>query len=338
MPLLECTGLVKDFPGKRAVDGVDFHVEKGEIVGLLGPNGAGKTTTFRMSCGLIAPTEGRVMLGGQDVSTWPMYRRARLGMGFLPQDDSIFVKLSVEQNIMAILEYLSLDRKARVIEVDRLLEQFGLIDKRRQIASTLSGGERRRLEIARCLASKPSLILLDEPFTGIDPVTIHSIQDIIADLAANGISILLTDHRERETLTITDRAYIICAGKVLVSGDSNTVLSNPTAQKLYFGSLDRFEGKAITAFDRPAAVVAPEAEEPPAEDSEGEDSLSEEPAAEPSPVNEAADAPEQAVTPQSETVVEPLAAEALPRADETAPPLIGKPSEEPGEGGFSRAA
>lgn len=259
MPLLECTGLVKDFPGKRAVDGVDFHVEKGEIVGLLGPNGAGKTTTFRMSCGLIAPTEGRVILNGNDVSTWPMYRRARLGMGFLPQDDSIFVKLSVEQNIMAILEYLSLDRKERIKEVDRLLDQFGLSDKRRQIASTLSGGERRRLEIARCLASKPSLILLDEPFTGIDPVTIHSIQDIIANLAATGISILLTDHRERETLTITDRAYIISAGKVLVSGDANTVLRDPNAQRLYFGSLDRFEGKAITAFEE--ATSAPDNEE-----------------------------------------------------------------------------
>ncbi|GAB4137149.1 MAG: LPS export ABC transporter ATP-binding protein [Planctomycetaceae bacterium] len=243
MALLECTGLVKDFPGKRAVDGIDFHVERGEIVGLLGPNGAGKTTTFRMSCGLIAPTEGRVMLDGTEVTQWPMYRRARKGMGFLPQDDSIFVKLSVEKNIMAILEYLHIGRQERRREVDRLLGQFGLLEKRRQIASTLSGGERRRLEIARCLASKPSLILLDEPFTGIDPVTIHSIQDIIAELCDTGISILLTDHRERETLTITDRSYIICAGKVVVSGDANTVLSDPTAQELYFGK--RFDAGSI---------------------------------------------------------------------------------------------
>jgi lipopolysaccharide export system ATP-binding protein len=243
MPLLECTGLVKDFPGKRAVDGVDFYVNEGEIVGLLGPNGAGKTTSFRMACGLASPTEGTVKLKGTDVTGWPMYKRARHGMGFLPQDDSIFVKLSVEQNILAILEYLHLDKQARIAEVDRLLHQFGLQDKRRQIASTLSGGERRRLEIARCLASKPSLILLDEPFTGIDPVTIHSIQDIIAGLRDEGISILLTDHRERETLTITDRSYIICAGKVVVSGDANTVLSDPTAQELYFGK--RFDADSI---------------------------------------------------------------------------------------------
>lgn len=243
MSLLQCIGLVKDFPGKRAVDGVDFQVDEGEIVGLLGPNGAGKTTSFRMACGLAAPTEGTVKLKGTDVTRWPMYKRARHGMGFLPQDDSIFVKLSVEQNILAILEYLHLDRQARLAEVDRLLNQFGLEDKRKQIASTLSGGERRRLEIARCLASKPSLILLDEPFTGIDPVTIHSIQDIIAELRDGGISILLTDHRERETLTITDRSYIICAGKVVVSGDANTVLSDPTAQELYFGK--RFDAGSI---------------------------------------------------------------------------------------------
>ncbi|HUG91243.1 MAG TPA: LPS export ABC transporter ATP-binding protein [Planctomycetaceae bacterium] len=245
MALLECYGLVKDYPGKRAVDGVDFFVERGEIVGLLGPNGAGKTTSFRMACGLIAPTEGRVILDGTDVTDWPMYLRARHGMGFLPQDDSIFVKLTVEQNLLAILEYLKADRQERVVEVDRLLGQFGLDDKRKQIASTLSGGERRRLEIARCLASKPSLILLDEPFTGIDPVTIHGIQDIIAELRDQGISILLTDHRERETLTITDRSYVICAGKVLVSGDAETVLSHPLAQKLYFG--ERFDGQSIIA-------------------------------------------------------------------------------------------
>ena len=243
MSLLECIGLVKDYPGKRAVDGVDFYVERGEIVGLLGPNGAGKTTTFHMSCGLIAPTEGRVILDGNDVTRWPMYRRARHGMGFLPQDSSIFVKLSVEKNILAILEYLHINRRERRLEVDRLLGAFGLLDKRRQIASTLSGGERRRLEIARCLASKPSLILLDEPFTGIDPVTIHVIQDIITALRDTGISILLTDHRERETLTVTDRSYISSEGKVVVSGDAETVLNDPTAQKLYFG--DRFDATSI---------------------------------------------------------------------------------------------
>jgi len=244
MSLLECTGLVKVYPGgKRAVDGIDFYVDHGEIVGLLGPNGAGKSTTFSMACGLIAPTEGRVLLHGTDVTRWPMYKRARYGMGYLPQDDSIFVKLSVEKNILAILEFLHINRRDRNKQVDALLEQFGLLDKRRQIASTLSGGERRRLEIARCLASKPSLILLDEPFIGIDPVTIHSIQDIIVDLCDSGISILLTDHRERETLTITHRSYIICAGQVIVSGDAETVLGDMAAQELYFGK--RFDASSI---------------------------------------------------------------------------------------------
>jgi lipopolysaccharide export system ATP-binding protein len=241
--LLECVGLIKDYPGKRAVDGVDFHVMPGEIVGLLGPNGAGKTTTFRMACGMVTPTEGKVYLRDTDVSKWPMYRRARNGMGYLPQDHSIFTRLSVEQNIHAVLEYLPLSKGERNDKVDRLLEQFGLSSKRKQISSTMSGGEKRRLEIARCLATDPVLILLDEPFTGIDPVTIHSIQDIIADLRQQGISILLTDHRERETLTITDRNYIIFQGTVLVSGDAETVLSNPDAQQCYFG--ERFDASSI---------------------------------------------------------------------------------------------
>ena len=243
MPLLECYGLVKDYATKRAVDHIDFCVEEGEIVGLLGPNGAGKTTTFRMACGLIAPTAGRVVLSGTDVTHWPMYKRARHGMGYLPQDDSVFGKLSVESNILAILEYLQYNRQERRLIVDELLDQFGLTKLRKQTASTLSGGERRRLEIARCLASRPTLILLDEPFTGIDPVTIHSIQDIIADLCDSGISILLTDHRERETLTITDRNYIICRGQVVVSGDAETVINDPTAQELYFGT--RFDAGSI---------------------------------------------------------------------------------------------
>lgn len=242
-PLLDCRDLIKDYPGKRAVDGVSFHVYPGEIVGLLGPNGAGKSTSFRMACGLLAPTEGRVYLHGEDVTEWPMYMRARHGLGYLPQDSSIFVKLSVEQNILAILEFLKYPADAAWERIDALLEQFGLTEKRAQTASTLSGGERRRLEIARCLASDPSIILLDEPFTGIDPVTIHSIQDIIEDLRQSGISILLTDHRERETLTITDRSYIICAGKVVVDGDAQTVLSDPTAQELYFGR--RFDAESI---------------------------------------------------------------------------------------------
>lgn len=254
MSLLQCIDLVKDYPGKRAVDRVSFEVERGEIVGLLGPNGAGKTTTFRMTCGMIAPTEGRVLLNGVDVTSWPMYKRARAGMGYLPQDESVFVKLSVEKNIIAILEFLNLSYRERRDRCTDLLGQFGLLEKKKQIASTLSGGERRRLEIARCLASSPELILLDEPFTGIDPVTINSIQDIVAELRDSGISILLTDHRERETLTITDRSNIVCAGKVLCCGDAHTVLTNPLAQQLYFGT--RFDAGSIIeekgAFDQPS--------------------------------------------------------------------------------------
>jgi lipopolysaccharide export system ATP-binding protein len=244
MSLLVCKSLKKIYPGgKLAVDGIDFHVEPGEIVGLLGPNGAGKTTSFRMACGLVTPTAGRVFLRGVDVTTWPLYRRARNGMGYLPQDDSCFKKLTVEQNLFAVLEYLDLSRKDRFRRTAELLEQFGLDDKRKQLAGTLSGGERRRLEISRCLASRPELILLDEPFTGIDPVTFHGIQDIIRSLRDQGISILLTDHRERETLTVTDRSYIVCAGKVIVTGDAETVLSDPTAQAMYFGK--RFDAGSI---------------------------------------------------------------------------------------------
>lgn len=244
MSILECHGLVKVYPsGKRAVDGVSFDVNPGEIVGLLGPNGAGKSTTFRMACGLIAPTQGRVILNGKDVTHTAMYKRARHGMGYLPQDQSIFTKLTVEQNLQAILEFLPVSRKERVARISRLLGQFGLENKRKQIASTLSGGERRRLEIARCLASKPLIILLDEPFTGIDPTTINDIQDIIGELRDSGIAILLTDHRERETLTVTDRSNIIVDGQVLVSGDIETVLNHPKAQAKYFGR--RFDAGSI---------------------------------------------------------------------------------------------
>ncbi len=243
MALLTCEGLVKDYPGKRAVDGVDFSVSQGEIVGLLGPNGAGKSTTFRMACGLAAPTKGRVLLRGQDVTQWPMYQRAKHGLGYLPQDSSIFAKLSVEDNILAILEFLNVGRKASRARITQLLDEFGLLEKRTQRSGSLSGGERRRLEIARSLASDPQILLLDEPFTGIDPVTIHSIQDIIYALRDKGIAILLTDHRERETLTITDRSYIICAGQVLVSGSAETVLKDERAIESYFGR--RFDAGSI---------------------------------------------------------------------------------------------
>jgi lipopolysaccharide export system ATP-binding protein len=243
MALLKCEGLVKDYPGKRAVDGVDFEVNEGEIVGLLGPNGAGKSTSFRMACGLAAPTRGKVWLQGKDITDWPMYQRAQHGLGYLPQDASIFSRLTVEENILAILEFRGVAKKVSKARITQLLDEFGLLDKRRQRSGSLSGGERRRLEIARALASDPEILLLDEPFTGIDPVTIHSIQDIIHGLKDRGIAILLTDHRERETLTITDRSYIICAGQVLVSGSAEKVLSDPGAIEKYFGR--RFDASSI---------------------------------------------------------------------------------------------
>jgi len=235
MPRLECAGLKKVYGSRTVVNDVGFHVERGEIVGLLGPNGAGKTTSFRMTCGMITPTAGKVLLDDVEVTDWPMYKRARQGMGYLAQESSVFVKLTVEQNILAILEMLHVGRRERKLMTEELLEQFGLTKLTKALSSTLSGGERRRLEIARCLASNPTLILLDEPFTGIDPVTIQGIQEIIRNLKDRGIGILLTDHREMETLTITDRNYIICEGRVLIAGDAETVLSNEEAQRAYFG-------------------------------------------------------------------------------------------------------
>jgi lipopolysaccharide export system ATP-binding protein len=236
MSMLEVKGLVKIYGRRRVVDGVDFQVDPGEIVGLLGPNGAGKTTSFRMACGMIEPNEGVVFLGGQDVTRWPMYRRARDGgMGYLAQESSVFRKLTVEKNLLGMMEMLGVDRPTRKLRCDELLEQFNISKLRKSLAMSLSGGERRRLEIARSLVSNPKLILLDEPFTGIDPVTIASIQEIIRNLRASGISILITDHQVRETLQITDRSYVIRGGKVLCHGQPNEVLQNPEARKYYFG-------------------------------------------------------------------------------------------------------
>jgi len=218
------------------VDGVDFEVNPGEIVGLLGPNGAGKTTTFRMACGMIDPDAGRVTLADKDVTTWPMYRRAKEGgMGYLAQESSVFRKLSVQKNLLGVMEMLGMGRKVRNQRCEQLLDQFGIAHLRRSKAMSLSGGERRRLEIARALVSDPQIILLDEPFTGIDPVTIDSIQGIIRDLRDRGISILITDHQVRETLEITDRSYVIRGGQVLCHGRPREVLSHPEARKHYFG-------------------------------------------------------------------------------------------------------
>jgi lipopolysaccharide export system ATP-binding protein len=249
---LECRGLKKIYGTRTVVNDVGFHVERGEIVGLLGANGAGKTTSFRMTCGMIAPTAGQVLLDGADVTDWPMFKRARKGMGYLAQESSVFVKLSVEDNILAILELLHLGRQERKNKTAALLEDFGLTKLARSIASTLSGGERRRLEIARCLASQPALILLDEPFTGIDPVTIQQIQEIIRRLRNSGIAILLTDHREMETLTITDRNYIIHEGRVLISGDAQTVLRDEAAQRAYFGKRSYHDVGMLNEVDKGA--------------------------------------------------------------------------------------
>jgi lipopolysaccharide export system ATP-binding protein len=236
VPLLEVRGLVKSYGRRRVVDGVDFYVDPGEIVGLLGPNGAGKTTTFRMACGMIDPDAGNVTLGGQDVTKWPMFRRSKEGgMGYLAQESSVFRKLSVQNNLLGVMELLGMNRKLRSQRAEQLMDQFGITKLRKSKAMSLSGGERRRLEIARALVSEPQIILLDEPFTGIDPVTIDSIQAIIRDLRDRGISILITDHQVRETLEITDRSYVIRGGQVLCHGNRNEVLNHPEARKHYFG-------------------------------------------------------------------------------------------------------
>jgi lipopolysaccharide export system ATP-binding protein len=239
MPILEANGLVKSFGTRRVVDGVSFSVEHAEVVGLLGPNGAGKTTSFRITCGMIEPDQGTVLINGVDVTSWPMYRRAREGgMGYLAQESSVFKKLTVEQNLLGVMELLGMDSKVRKRRCDELLEQFKITHIRKSLAGPISGGERRRLEIARSLVSEPEIILLDEPFTGIDPVTVQGIQQIIRDLKSRGISILITDHQVRETLRITDRSYVVQKGTVLCHGRPSEVIRHPEARKEYFGDID----------------------------------------------------------------------------------------------------
>ncbi len=236
MAILEVKGLVKTYGRRRVVDGVGFDVQRGEIVGLLGPNGAGKTTSFRMTCGMIEPDQGQVFLDGKDVTAWPMFRRARDGgMGYLAQESSVFRKLTVQQNLLGMMELLSVKWRQRRARCNELLEQFKITHIRRSLAGSLSGGERRRLEIARCLVSNPQIILLDEPFTGIDPVTIQSIQAIVRELRSNGIAILITDHQVRETLQITDRSYVISKGQVLCHGTPQEVVNHAEAREKYFG-------------------------------------------------------------------------------------------------------
>ena len=234
-PMLQTEQLVKIYSGRAVVNGVDINCRKGEIVGLLGPNGAGKTTSFYMIAGLVRPNSGRVIFNGKDVSDLAMYKRARMGMGYLPQEESIFRKLTVEQNIMAILETTAMNKAARKARCEELLEQFGITHVRKQLALTLSGGEKRRLTIARSLVTEPSLLMLDEPFSGVDPIAVQDVQGIVSGLRKLGLGILITDHNVRETLSIVDRAYLIFEGRVLMQGTKEFLINNPEARRLYLG-------------------------------------------------------------------------------------------------------
>jgi lipopolysaccharide export system ATP-binding protein len=233
--LLHTAKLVKVYGGRRVVDGVDINVRRGEVVGLLGPNGAGKTTTFYMTVGLVKPNGGKVFFDGEDITHVPMHRRARMGIGYLSQEPSVFRKLTVEENIMAILETLPLSEEERKFRLDYLLEELDIGELRNNKAYTLSGGERRRLEITRALVTSPKLMLLDEPFSGVDPIAVYEVQQIIAGLRNKGLGILVTDHNVRETLSIVDRAYLICEGKVEREGSSEFLINDPKSRELYLG-------------------------------------------------------------------------------------------------------
>ncbi|MEO7539378.1 MAG: LPS export ABC transporter ATP-binding protein [Pyrinomonadaceae bacterium] len=225
----------KTYGGRRVVDDVSVYVDQGEVVGLLGANGAGKTTTFYILVGLEQPEKGNVTLNGRDVTSMPMYLRARLGLGYLPLEASVFRKLTAEQNILAVLETMKTSRDQRFARLDALLEEFGIEHVRKVRGDALSGGERRRVEIARCLGTEPQFILLDEPFAGIDPLAIDDIRDIILYLKQQGIGILITDHNVRETLDITDRAYILSEGRILRAGSPNELIADPEVRRLYLG-------------------------------------------------------------------------------------------------------
>ena len=233
--LIQTRGLVKQYGGRRVVNGVDIHVRTSEVVGLLGKNGAGKTTTFYMIVGLVSPNEGHVYMGNEDVTRMPMYRRARRGIGYLPQEESIFRKLTVEENLLAILETLPMTEDERDARCDELLRDFGLEHVRENVAITLSGGEKRRVTIARALVTSPTLLLLDEPFSGVDPMAVHDIQEIILHLKERGLGVLITDHNVRETLSVVDRAYIIDEGRVLSEGSREVLLNDPIAREIYLG-------------------------------------------------------------------------------------------------------
>ena len=227
--------IVKIYKDRMVVKGVDIHVKSGEIVGLLGPNGAGKTTSFYMLVGFIRPSSGRVFIDNEDVTPLPMFERARHGLGYLAQEPTIFKGLTVEENLLAILERISSDKQAQKRRVDELLTEFGLSKLAKQKAWTLSGGEKRRMEIARCMISNPKIVLLDEPFVGIDPITVSDLRQMIFKLKEKGIGVLITDHNVRETLPLTERAYLIYDGKILVEGNQETLINDPNARKLYLG-------------------------------------------------------------------------------------------------------
>ncbi len=234
--LLRAEGLVKVYGGRRVVNNVSLDVHPGEVVGLLGPNGAGKTTSFYMIVGLIKPDAGSIQFDGHDVSKLAMYQRARLGMCYLAQEPSIFRKLTVEQNVNCVLETLDLSAKERKERLEELLEELQLTRLAKQKAMTLSGGERRRLEITRALAANPSFIMLDEPFGGVDPINVNEVQKIIANLRDRGLGVLITDHNVRETLAIVDRAYLICNGEIQFTGDSESLVKDENARRVYLGA------------------------------------------------------------------------------------------------------
>jgi lipopolysaccharide export system ATP-binding protein len=234
-PKIETRGLIKEYGKRRVVNKVDVHVNAGEIVGLLGPNGAGKTTTFYMVVGLVPATEGKVFLNGDDLTDLPMYRRARFGIGYLPQEASVFRKMTVEQNIRAIAETMPYDKAQREASIGQHLEELGLTHLAGQMAYTLSGGERRRLEISRALVTNPKFLLMDEPFSGVDPISVNEVQKIIVQLKERGIGILITDHNVRETLAIVDRAYLLHEGSILAEGSSEFLINDPKSRELYLG-------------------------------------------------------------------------------------------------------
>ncbi len=243
--LLEVRGLVKSYKRRRVVDGVSFEVAAGEIVGLLGANGAGKTTSFRMTVGLVKPDAGTVLLRGKECSNKPMYQRARLGMGYLPQDRSVFQQMSVRDNLAAVLEAMPLSRRERESEIARLLDELEITHLASNPANTLSGGEQRRLELARALASRPVILLLDEPFAGVDPIAVQEIQGLVARMRERNLGVLITDHNVRETLQSTDRAYIIHRGSILREGRPAELVADPKVREVYLGQ----------NFDRPAVGV-----------------------------------------------------------------------------------